>query len=234
MSDALPNLIILAQAEGAPPGRRRSSNAATTGPAAEKEPFPPFDSTFFPSTLLWLAITFVALYLLIWQGRDPPDRRHPRATVRGRIEGDIAAAERMKAESEEAAAGYEKSLAEARAGGAQIAEAARSKARAAADAKRAEIEADAGREACRRGGRHRRDQDAALAEVGSVARDAAGAIVKTLDRHGRAGSAKSATPSTGRWRGRVRPMFDHQRAVLGPRRPILFFALVLYLRGAAA
>ena len=47
----------------------------------------------------------------------------------------------MKAESEAAAAAYEAALAEARAGGAKIADAARSRARGAADAKRSQIEA---------------------------------------------------------------------------------------------
>src|SRR5262249_19998507 len=146
--------IILAQA-AAPAAAAASAaskppvaNTAEVAPAsapgteqpAEKGPFPPFDATYFPSTLLWLAITFVILYFMLWKGAIPRlagilEARH------SRIDGDIKAAEKMKADSEAAAASYEKSLAEARAGGAKIAEEARNKARGAADAKRAAIEA---------------------------------------------------------------------------------------------
>src|SRR5258707_6691574 len=75
--------------------------------------FPPFDKQTFPSQVLWLALTFVALYLLMSRIALPRidsilERR------RGRISGDLAEAQRLKGESDAAIAAYEESLAQAR------------------------------------------------------------------------------------------------------------------------
>ena len=178
MTDIPPNLIILAQATAGPPAREAAAAAGSQQTPA-KEPFPPFDATYFPSTLLWLAITFVAFYFVVARLAIPRDSGIL-AARRGRIEGDIAAAERLTAQSEAAAAGYEKSLAEARAGAAKIAEAARAKARAAADAKRASIEGSLSAKLAAAEVEIAGIKAQALGEVGAVARDAAGAIVKAL------------------------------------------------------
>ena len=75
--------------------------------------FPPLQTETYASQLLWLALTFVGLYLLMSRialpriGSIIADRRQ-------RIEGDFAEAERLKRESDAALAGYEKSLADAR------------------------------------------------------------------------------------------------------------------------
>jgi F-type H+-transporting ATPase subunit b len=166
------------------PAHPADSHAADTHEGTEaahgaNEPFPPFDATYFPSTLLWLAITFIGLYWVIWKLAIPRiagiiERR------RAHIEGDVAAAEKMKSDAEAAAARYEKSLAEARAGGAKIAEAARQKARSAADAKRAEIESSLNAKLAAAEGEIGGIKTRALGEVGNVARDAAAEIVRTL------------------------------------------------------
>src|SRR5438477_13060171 len=75
--------------------------------------FPPFQSETFASQLLWLAITFIALYLLMSRVALPRigtilDKR------KGRIDGDLAEAARLKDQSDAAIAAYEKSLADAR------------------------------------------------------------------------------------------------------------------------
>ena len=75
--------------------------------------FPPFQKDTFASQLVWLAITFVLLYLLISRIAVPRiggifEERSKR------IQGDLAAAQRLKAESEAALASYEKALADAR------------------------------------------------------------------------------------------------------------------------
>src|ERR1700693_658301 len=77
-------------------------------------PFPPFDQQTFPSQRLWLALTFVALCLLMSKIALPRidsilERR------RARIAGDLAEAQRLKGESDAAIASYEKALADARA-----------------------------------------------------------------------------------------------------------------------
>src|SRR6266853_1051754 len=83
-------------------------------PAGGHGPFPPFDKQTFPSQLLWLTVTFVALYLLMSRIALPRidsilERRAQR------ISGDLAEASRLKGLSDAAIAAYEKSLAEARA-----------------------------------------------------------------------------------------------------------------------
>src|SRR6476660_9499021 len=75
--------------------------------------FPPFQKDTFASQIVWLALTFVALYLLMSRVALPriaaifEDRRQ-------RIDGDLAQAQRLKDSSEAALAAYEKSLADAR------------------------------------------------------------------------------------------------------------------------
>src|SRR3954451_15714622 len=83
-------------------------------PASEHgKGFPPFAKETFASQIVWLVITFVALYLLISRIAIPRIGGIIEDRAR-RIEGDFAAAQRMKQESEAALAAYEKSLAEAR------------------------------------------------------------------------------------------------------------------------
>ena len=70
-------------------------------------------ATFLPQ-VIWLAITFVALFLLM-NGWGLPRIRAALDARRQRIEGDIAKAAQMKSEAEAVIAAYERSLAEARA-----------------------------------------------------------------------------------------------------------------------
>ncbi len=75
---------------------------------------PQLDLATFPSQLIWLAITFVTLYLVMAFTGLPRlggiiERRH------ARISSDLDKAQRMKAEAEAVIAAYEKTLAEARA-----------------------------------------------------------------------------------------------------------------------
>jgi F-type H+-transporting ATPase subunit b len=75
---------------------------------------PQLDLATFPTQLIWLAVTFVALYLVMAYSGLPRlggiiERR------RARIADDLDKAQRMKAEAEAVIAAYEKTLAEARA-----------------------------------------------------------------------------------------------------------------------
>src|SRR5689334_8685942 len=97
----------MAEKKGAPSG------AHTEQPGGHKGPFPPFNKETFASQLVWLAIVFVALYALISRVAIPRIGGILAARTQ-RIEGDFAAAQRMKHEAESALEAYEKSLAEAR------------------------------------------------------------------------------------------------------------------------
>src|SRR5262249_11826806 len=75
--------------------------------------FPPFESEYFPSQLVWLAISFVLLYALM--SRIALPRIGARVAARGKaISDDLAAAEGLKEQSNAAQAAYDQALADAR------------------------------------------------------------------------------------------------------------------------
>ena len=87
------------------------TNAHSEVPA--KHGFPPFESEHFPSQLVWLAISFVLLYVLMSKIALP--RIGAILAERNRlVSDDLAAAERLKEQSNAAHAAYEKALHDAR------------------------------------------------------------------------------------------------------------------------
>lgn len=176
MADAV--YIQLAQAEPVPPPGAGGTEAITEAPGEHKV-FPPFDPTTFASQLFWLAITFAVFYWLMAKVALPRVSAIL-ANRQDRISGDIAEAERAKADSEKAAAAYEKQLAEARAGAFTIAEDARAKAKAEADTRRSAMEADLQKKLAAAEARIGEIKARALADVGSIAGEAAEAVVKSL------------------------------------------------------
>jgi F-type H+-transporting ATPase subunit b len=87
------------------------TNAHSEVPA--QHGFPPFESEHFPSQLVWLAISFVLLYVLMSKIALP--RIGSILAERNRlVSEDLAAAERLKEQSNAAHAAYEKALHDAR------------------------------------------------------------------------------------------------------------------------
>src|ERR1700745_1769947 len=74
---------------------------------------PPFESQHFPSQLVWLAISFLLLYVLMSRIALPRIGGIMAARSRG-LRHDLAAAEDLKERSTAANAAYEKALADAR------------------------------------------------------------------------------------------------------------------------
>ena len=144
-----------------------------------KAPFPPFQRETFASQIVWLVITFVALYLLISRVAIPriggiiEDRAK-------RIEGDFAAAQRMKEESEAALAAYEKSLAEARNRAQAIGTEIRDKLHAEAEERRKALEAKLTADIAASEKQIGATKAAAMSNVRGIAVDAAAAIVERL------------------------------------------------------
>jgi F-type H+-transporting ATPase subunit b len=141
--------------------------------------FPPLQTETYASQLLWLALAFVALYLLMSRVALPrigsiiADRRQ-------HIEGDFAEAERLKKDADGALAAYEKSLTEARNRAQALASETRAReakaaesARKALDAKLNATIADAEKTIAAR-------RTAAMTNVQDIATDAAAAIVQRL------------------------------------------------------
>src|SRR5262245_20596404 len=79
-----------------------------------KEPFPPFNAETFASQLVWLAITFVALYLIVSKLALPRVGGILEAR-RKAIASDLAEAQGLKESSDKELATYEQELADARA-----------------------------------------------------------------------------------------------------------------------
>jgi F-type H+-transporting ATPase subunit b len=75
---------------------------------------PQLDFATYPQQLVWLAITFIVLYLLMWKLGLPRVSGLIEAR-RKRIDDDLARASEIKDEAEAAMAAYQRTLAEARA-----------------------------------------------------------------------------------------------------------------------
>ena len=90
-----------------------ATSAHTSVPGGPKPPFPPFNKETFASQLLWFAIAFVALYLVIARIAIPRIGGIMQARS-DRIADDLAEANRLKDQSDAALADYEKALADAR------------------------------------------------------------------------------------------------------------------------
>src|SRR5215217_5469613 len=78
-----------------------------------KGPFPPFQKETFASQLVWFAVFFVALYVIMSK-LALPRIGTILAERRQRIEDDLKAAQRLKETSDAELAAYEKALADAR------------------------------------------------------------------------------------------------------------------------
>lgn len=141
--------------------------------------FPPFDAHTFPSQLIWLAIAFGALYLLMSRVALPRianilEERHDR------IADDLEEAAKMKAESEAAAKAYEQALASARGNAQGIATETRDKLSAQTEAGRKSIEAELAAKLAAAEVQIAATKTSAMANVRGIAVDAAGAIVHEL------------------------------------------------------
>lgn len=160
------------------------SNAESAGsvevPASEHGAgFPPFNSHTFASQLLWLALLFVALYVLMSRVALPRVGSILEARHR-HIDADLAEAQRFKDASDAAIAAHETALADARGRAQALANETRAKAAAAADARRKQVDAklhDRIREAEKAIAVTR---SSAMANLRGMAVEAAGAIVERL------------------------------------------------------
>jgi F-type H+-transporting ATPase subunit b len=156
-----------------------ATKSHTEAPSGAKPAFPPFAKETFASQLVWLAITFVALYLMISRIAVPRIGGILEERSR-RIEGDFAAAQRMKTESEKALHVYEKSLLEARNRAQGIGNEARDKAHAEGEARRKAQEAKLNADLAEAEKQIAATKTAAMTNVRGIAVEAAAAIVERL------------------------------------------------------
>jgi len=141
--------------------------------------FPPFNAQTFASQLVWLVIAFVLLYALMAKWALPRVAKIIENRQK-RIVDDLAEAERLKGQSDEAVAAYEKALADARARAQGIANETREQQAAAAEATRKALEGELNVKLAQAEKSIAATKQAAMANVRSIAEDAARAIVERL------------------------------------------------------
>lgn len=151
----------------------------STGHPEPKGSFPPFDPSTFAPQLIWLVLTFGALYLLLSRIALPRI-----GSVLGerkdRIERDLGDAERMKAETDAALKAYESSLATARGRAQSLAKETRDKLAAEIEQSRQQADQQNAAKVADMEKRIAETKARALASVGDIATDTAGAIVQKL------------------------------------------------------
>jgi F-type H+-transporting ATPase subunit b len=150
----------------------------TQAPAGHNA-FPPFQRENFPSQLVWLAVSFVLLYVLMAKVALPriaaifADREK-------RIDDDLNAARGFKTQSDAANAAYEKALADARVRAQAIAAETREQQAAAAEATNKRLEAQLHERLAEAEQSIAATRTAAMANVGAIAAETASAIVERL------------------------------------------------------
>ena len=140
---------------------------------------PQLDTSTWLPQLFWLAVTFCALYFIV-SSMVIPRTGGAIARRKSTIEGDLAAAGKLKSETDKAIASYEAALADARSRAQGIAAENRNRLTAEIDAERARLDATLGARTADAEKQIGTAKAKALAEVRGVATDIAASIVSKL------------------------------------------------------
>src|ERR1700722_8826893 len=164
------------QAEQEKPVAERAHTEAEGG---HKAPFPPFQKDTFASQLVSLLIAFVALYLIVSRIALPRvgsviDERQ------NKIEGDLADAQKLKDQSDNALKAYENELAAARSRAQAIGAETREKLNAVSEAERKTLEQQLSVKLAEAEKTIASTRATAMGNVRGIAADAAAAIVQQL------------------------------------------------------
>jgi F-type H+-transporting ATPase subunit b len=141
--------------------------------------FPPLDPGTFAPQLIWLALTFGLLFLILKRvalpriGEVIEERSE-------RIKRDLGQAETLKAETAQALAAYEQALAEARGEANGIAKEMHDTLKTEIEGERAKVEAELARKLNDAEASIAQTKAKALASVGDISSEVAGAIVARL------------------------------------------------------
>lgn len=174
----------MAEGETAAPTEGHAAEGTTAGTEAHGGEhgggvFPPLDTNTFPSQLFWLILFFAALYLLMSKFALPRlgkilDSR------KARIDGDLARAQSLKEETENAVKAYEKALADARAKANDIARDTRDAVNKDVDAESHKLDASLGQKIQAAEAKIAASKAKALAAVEDIAAESAAEIVAAL------------------------------------------------------
>jgi F-type H+-transporting ATPase subunit b len=156
-----------------------TAGTATSQEAGHAKVFPPLDSGTFAPQLIWLALSFGLLYLLLKRfylprvGEVIEERRE-------RIERDLHQAEKIKEETAQALSNYERALGEARGQAQAIVKGMRETLSAEMEKERSTVETQIAAKLADAEARIAQTKTGALAGVGEIAGELAGAIVARL------------------------------------------------------
>jgi F-type H+-transporting ATPase subunit b len=149
------------------------------GAAGESVGMPQLDFSTWPNQIFWLAVTLVAIYLILTRIAMPRISA-VLAERRGTITNDLAAAEELKQKAVEAEKAYNDALAAARAEAAKIVAKARADIQADLDAATAKADAEIAAKTEQSEARIGEIRAGAVASVTEVAKDTAKEIVAAL------------------------------------------------------
>ncbi|MHA1524260.1 MAG: F0F1 ATP synthase subunit B family protein [Alphaproteobacteria bacterium] len=140
---------------------------------------PQLDFSTFAPQIIWLVITFVALYLIMARIALPRIANVIEGR-RDRIANDLDEAERLKAQTDTAIAEYEADLAQARGKAHDIAQATRAKITTELERERASLEEDLAAKAAKADAAIAEAKNSAMEQIGVAAGEAAEEIVTLL------------------------------------------------------
>jgi F-type H+-transporting ATPase subunit b len=140
---------------------------------------PQLDISTWPPQLFWLAVTFFALYFVISRVAIPRTGGVI-ALRKSTIDGDLARAQNLKAETENAVRSYEAALADAKAKANAIATENRNTLNAEIEAERAKLDAALGAKIATAEKKVMASRDKALQDVSGMAAEIAAQIVQQL------------------------------------------------------
>ncbi len=216
MAGTFTDPVLVAQAETAAPPAAETTHApaAAETPAAETHAaagdethaevghaapavFPPFNPDHFASQLLWLAITFGVLYVVMSRVALPRIGAILEGR-RGQIDADLREAEALQQRTDAAVADFEAKLAQARANSQAIAEETRQGIRADIDARRKAVEAELAGKLGEAEARIRASKTGALTQVDEIAAATAREVVGLLGGDTTADKARAAVARAAR------------------------------------
>lgn len=167
------------EAEHAPAAGEELHAGTETHGGEHSDVFPPFDPVNFSSQLIWLAITFGILYLVLSRVALPriggiiEDRK-------SRIDADLATADASRQRTDAAIAAYETALTQARRKSQTLAEQTRAEIKTDIDRRRLDVETDLSRRVSEAEARIQLTKAEALGHVDEIAADTVATVVEQL------------------------------------------------------
>ncbi len=168
-----------AAANAATPTAHSATVGAVEHGHAASTAFPPFDTSTFGPQLVWLALTFGFLYLMLSRTLLPRVGGVIEARASG-IRNDLAQAEKLQSETQNSLKAYEQALTTAKVSAAGIAKSQRDQLVAETDRERSAVDAQMAARVADAEKRIAASKTTALSAVTGVANDTVGAIVAKL------------------------------------------------------